>query len=94
VRDLRLEFVGAAGTAAEALAEEKDREPDIVVMNIRVPGKGRNEAPREIAAPLYRSEKTVRNDLSSIHGKLGFSHRSQAPAYPVEHGLAAIGQEG
>jgi two-component system, NarL family, response regulator DevR len=42
---------------------------------------------REIAAELYLSEKTVRNYVSSILGKLGLSHRAQAAAYAVEHGL-------
>jgi len=36
------------------------------------------------------SEKTVRNYVSSILGKLGLSHRSQAAAYAVEHGLPGV----
>ena len=46
---------------------------------------------REIAGELYLSEKTVRNYVSSILGKLGLSHRSQAAAYAVEHGLSGVG---
>jgi len=42
---------------------------------------------REIAGELFLSEKTVRNYVSSILGKLGLSHRAQAAAYAVEHGL-------
>lgn len=42
---------------------------------------------REIAERVYLSEKTVRNYVSAILGKLGLAHRSQAAAYAVEHGL-------
>ena len=47
---------------------------------------------REIAAEMFLSEKTVRNYVSSILGKLGLSHRSQAAAYAVEHGLPGVSQ--
>ena len=47
---------------------------------------------REIGATLFLSEKTVRNYVSSILGKLGLSHRSQAAAYAVEHGLPGVSQ--
>jgi two-component system response regulator DevR len=50
----------------------------------------RGRTNREIAAELYLSEKTVRNYVSSILGKLGLSHRSQAAAYAVEHGLPGV----
>jgi two-component system, NarL family, response regulator DevR len=46
---------------------------------------------REIAGELFLSEKTVRNYVSSILGKLGLSHRAQAAAYAVEHGLPGAG---
>jgi two-component system, NarL family, response regulator DevR len=42
---------------------------------------------REIADKVFLSEKTVRNYVSAILGKLGLAHRSQAAAYAVEHGL-------
>jgi two-component system response regulator DevR len=47
----------------------------------------RGQTNREIANELFLSEKTVRNYVSSILGKLGLSHRSQAAAYAVENGL-------
>jgi DNA-binding NarL/FixJ family response regulator len=47
---------------------------------------------REIASGLFLSEKTVRNYVSSILGKLGLSHRAQAAAYAVEHGLPGVSQ--
>jgi two-component system, NarL family, response regulator DevR len=48
---------------------------------------------REIADRIYLSEKTVRNYVSAILGKLGLAHRSQAAAYAVEHGLLARARE-
>lgn len=42
---------------------------------------------REIAERVFLSEKTVRNYVSTILGKLGLAHRSQAAVYAVEHGL-------
>ena len=50
----------------------------------------RGRTNREIASELYLSEKTVRNYVSSILGKLGLSHRAQAAAYAVEHGLPGV----
>jgi DNA-binding NarL/FixJ family response regulator len=48
---------------------------------------------REIADQVFLSEKTVRNYVSTILGKLGLAHRSQAAAYAVEHGLLARPRE-
>ena len=48
---------------------------------------------REIASELFLSEKTIRNYVSSLLGKLGLSHRAQAAAYAVEHGLPGVGRE-
>ena len=45
---------------------------------------------REIASELFLSEKTVRNYVSSILGKLNISHRAQAAAYAVSHGLPGV----
>ena len=47
---------------------------------------------REIADRVYLSEKTVRNYVSAMLGKLGLAHRSQAAAYAVEHGLLSRGR--
>jgi DNA-binding NarL/FixJ family response regulator len=52
----------------------------------------RGQTNKEIAGELFLSEKTVRNYVSSILGKLGLSHRAQAAAYAVEHGLPGDGQ--
>jgi DNA-binding NarL/FixJ family response regulator len=53
----------------------------------------RGRTNREIAGELFLSEKTVRNYVSSILGKLGLAHRSQAAAYAVEHGLPGVSGE-
>ena len=42
---------------------------------------------KQIADKLYVSEKTARNHVSHILEKLGFSRRSEAAAFAVEHKL-------
>ncbi|MCC6179293.1 MAG: response regulator transcription factor [Chloroflexi bacterium] len=72
------------GEAFKMLTEQE-------VKIIALVARGRTN--REIASELFLSEKTVRNYVSSILGKLGLSHRSQAAAYAVEHGLPGVTQE-
>jgi two-component system, NarL family, response regulator DevR len=72
------------GDAFKALTEQE-------VKILALVARGRTN--REIAGEIYLSEKTVRNYVSSILGKLGLSHRSQAAAYAVEHGLTSVGQD-
>jgi DNA-binding NarL/FixJ family response regulator len=45
---------------------------------------------KEIGARLYLSEKTVRNYVSAILGKLGLASRAQAAAFAVQHGLTPL----
>jgi len=45
-----LEVVGEAGTAAEALRVVENTHPDVVLMDIRIPGEGGIEATRQITA--------------------------------------------
>jgi two-component system, NarL family, response regulator DevR len=40
---------------------------------------------KEIAAAVFLSDKTVKNNVSSILGKLGLDRRAQVPAYVVDH---------
>jgi two-component system response regulator DevR len=47
---------------------------------------------KEIGGRLYLSEKTVRNYVSAILGKLGLASRSQDAAFAVQHGLIQPGQ--
>lgn len=48
---------------------------------------------KEIAQEIFLSEKTVRNYVSSILGKLNVSHRSQAAAFAVAKNLTDASQE-
>lgn len=43
---------------------------------------------REIAEEIFLSEKTVRNYVSNILGKLNLSNRAEAAAFAVRHGIA------
>lgn len=45
-----LEVVGEAGTAAEAIRVVEHTRPDVVLMDIRIPGEGGIEATRQITA--------------------------------------------
>jgi DNA-binding NarL/FixJ family response regulator len=47
----------------------------------------RGRANKAIAFELGVAEKTVKTHVSNILGKLGFSDRTQAAVYAVEHGL-------
>lgn len=51
---------------------------------------GEGKTNREIAQVLYLSEKTVRNYVSNLLSKLGFSNRSQAAAYAARRKLLGI----
>jgi HD-GYP domain-containing protein (c-di-GMP phosphodiesterase class II) len=42
---------------------------------------------REIASELWISEKTVRNHVERVYGKIGVSNRTGASLYAIRHGL-------
>ena len=48
----RFDVVAEAGTADEALARARVHKPDVVVMDVRLPGKSGIDATREIVAAL------------------------------------------
>lgn len=48
---------------------------------------------RELADSLGCSEKTVRNRLSEIYGKLGLHNRTQAALYALRTGIVAFSQD-
>ncbi|MDA8334602.1 MAG: response regulator transcription factor [Peptococcaceae bacterium] len=55
---------------------------------LRLVGQGRSN--REIASQLFISERTVKNHLTSVFGKLGVSDRTRAALYAVKNRLVEI----
>jgi len=55
---------------------------------LRLVGQGRSN--REIANQLYISERTVKNHLTSVFGKLGVPDRTRAALYAVKNRLVEI----
>ena len=73
---------GDAPAADEDLAALTTRERE----NLDLVASGANN--QEIAGKLFISEKTVRNHLTAIFGKIGVSSRSQAIVFARDRGLA------
>jgi two-component system, NarL family, response regulator LiaR len=73
---------GAAGDGAGAGHPLTPRELEVLAE------LARGRANKAIAFDLGVSERTVKTHVSNILGKLGFSDRTQAAVYAVEHGLA------
>ena len=77
----------AAGGAGGAGADRADhahltpRELEVLAELVR------GRANKAIAFELGVSERTVKTHVSNILGKLGFTDRTQAAVYAVEHGL-------
>jgi two-component system, NarL family, response regulator DevR len=53
-----MEVVGEAGTAAEAVRAVEDLHPDVVLMDVRIPGEGGIDATRQISS-RYPETKVV-----------------------------------
>ena len=53
-----MEVVGEASTAAEAISVVKNTQPDVVLMDIRIPGEGGIEATRQIVS-LFPESRVV-----------------------------------
>jgi len=47
---------------------------------------------RQIGADLYLAEKTVKNYVSSLLGKMGFARRTEAAVYAARNGPLATGE--
>jgi DNA-binding NarL/FixJ family response regulator len=73
---------GAAGARTTAHDHLTPRELEVLAE------LARGRANKAIAFDLGVSERTVKTHVSNILGKLGFSDRTQAAVYAVEHGLA------
>jgi NarL family two-component system response regulator LiaR len=75
---------GANGTAGERAAG-----PHLTPRELEVLAQlARGRANKAIAFELGVSERTVKTHVSNILAKLGFTDRTQAAVYAVEHGLA------
>jgi len=73
-----------AGGSKESRAEHAHLTPrELEVLSELVRGR----ANKAIAFELGVSERTVKTHVSNILGKLGFTDRTQAAVYAVEHGL-------
>jgi DNA-binding NarL/FixJ family response regulator len=81
VEQLAAEDGAAAAGAPEERAHLTPRELDVLAE------LARGRANKAIAFELGVSERTVKTHVSNILGKLGFTDRTQAAVYAVEHGL-------
>jgi len=69
----------AAGTDTDELASLTRQERQVLL------GLAEGKTNKEIAAELFLSDKTVKNYVSSILGKLNLRSRAEAPAYVARH---------
>jgi two-component system, NarL family, response regulator LiaR len=75
---------GAGGTASP----QDDDRAHLTPRELEVLAElARGRANKAIAFELGVSERTVKTHVSNILGKLGFTDRTQAAVYAVEHGL-------
>jgi NarL family two-component system response regulator LiaR len=81
VEQLAAEDGAAAAEAREERAHLTPRELEVLAE------LARGRANKAIAFELGVSERTVKTHVSNILGKLGFTDRTQAAVYAVEHGL-------
>jgi two-component system response regulator DevR len=73
----------ATGAASDELADLTSQERKILLL------VAEGKTNKEIAAEIYLSDKTVKNYVSSILGKLNHQRRAQAAAFVAKHHLAA-----
>jgi two-component system, NarL family, response regulator LiaR len=80
------------GAGAGAGGRRAGGGPDLTPRELEVLAElARGRANKAIAFELGVSERTVKTHVSNILGKLGFTDRTQAAVYAVEHGL--VGQK-
>jgi DNA-binding NarL/FixJ family response regulator len=79
----------AAEDGANGTASERAVGPQLTPRELEVIAQlARGRANKAIAFELGVSERTVKTHVSNILAKLGFTDRTQAAVYAVEHGLA------
>ncbi len=78
----------AAEDGAGSSSDVAARGPNLTPRELEVLTElARGRANKAIAFELGVSERTVKTHVSNILGKLGFTDRTQAAVYAVEHGL-------
>jgi DNA-binding NarL/FixJ family response regulator len=82
-RRVRAFFAGSGAVAARPFPELSDREREVLALVAAGASNG------DIARRLFLSDKTVRNHVSSIFGKLQVDDRAQAIVKAREAGLQA-----
>ena len=76
------------GPRSGSAAPRDDGGPHLTPRELEVLAElARGRANKAIAFELGVSERTVKTHVSNILGKLGFTDRTQAAVYAVEHGL-------
>jgi two-component system, NarL family, response regulator LiaR len=79
----------AAEDGANGAADEAAAGPNLTPRELEVLAQlARGRANKAIAFELGVAERTVKTHVSNILAKLGFTDRTQAAVYAVEHGLA------
>jgi NarL family two-component system response regulator LiaR len=79
----------AAEDGANGAGGERAAGPQLTPRELEVIAQlARGQANKAIAFELGVSERTVKTHVSNILAKLGFTDRTQAAVYAVEHGLA------
>ena len=87
------DFIGTPCGAGYAAASTSDTAADLHVPELTARENAilklvaQGEANGEIARQLFISEKTVRNHLTSIFGKLGVDSRARAIVFARDHGV-------
>ena len=79
-----LERVRQAARRSDDDAFARLNDQELKILSLMVEGKTN----REIAAQIFLSERTVRNYVGSIIGKLALKSRSQAIVYAMQHHIA------
>jgi DNA-binding NarL/FixJ family response regulator len=88
VATMLVEQLAAEDGPGGAAAERDDGGPHLTPRELEVLAElARGRANKAIAFELGVSERTVKTHVSNILGKLGFTDRTQAAVYAVEHGL-------
>jgi DNA-binding NarL/FixJ family response regulator len=96
--DGRMDVIGIAADGGEAIALAEELEPDLVLMDIAMPGLDGVEATREIVrrspstrvVMLTASEGRSDAEMSGDAGAIGYLHKSELDSPHVADSLLAL----